>query len=209
MRAAIRVATVGALWGSAFIALAHVHLAPEKSFAPVLGALLWLLACIALARSRPRGQARRLVVTTAAVVVALLAASIMELVVDNTLVPEVLAAIAFLATLQCFAATMAEVSYDLSLHGLEMSWELTGRFLVAVDVASVAVAVAWATNIVERRPKGWFRVTDVDLAPVNTVGRVALALYAIVLAAGAGAFVLSTLRAWSWSREARGTTARS
>jgi hypothetical protein len=200
MRAAIRVATAAALWGSVFVALAQLHITPEKSLAPVIGALLWLLACVAFARARLRGRARRLVVTTAAMVVALLVASIMELLVDNTLVPEVLAAIAFLATLQCFAAAMAEISHDRRLHRREQSWELTGRFLLVVDIASVGVAIGWATNVVERRPSGWFRVTDADLAPVNTPGRVCLALYAIILAAGAGHFVLSTCRASSWAR---------
>jgi len=31
MRAGIRVATASALWGCGFLALAHTHLAPEKS----------------------------------------------------------------------------------------------------------------------------------------------------------------------------------
>src|SRR3954447_4834022 len=123
MRAGIRVATAAALWGFVFIALAHLHVAPEKSLAPVLGAVLWLLACLALARGRPRGQARRLVVTNAGVSVALLGATVVELFAGSSLVPEILGAVAFLATLQCFAATMAEISYDVGLHSQEMDWE--------------------------------------------------------------------------------------
>jgi hypothetical protein len=200
MRAGIRVATAAAFWGLVFVALAQLHIAPEKSLAPTLGAVLWLLACVALARARPRGQARRLVVTTAAVIAAMLAASIMELVVDNALIPEVLGAVAFLAVMQCFAATMAEISYDIGLPRHEMNWERTGRLLVVVDVASLAIAVAWATNLVERRQSGRFRVTDVDLAPVNAAGRIALVVYVLVLATAAGHFVLSTWQAWRWAR---------
>jgi hypothetical protein len=199
MRAGIRVATAAAMWGFFFIAVAHLHIVPERSLAPVLGAFLWLLACVALARGKPRGEARRLVVTTSAVSVALLAACIVELFADNELVPEVLAAISFLATLQCFAATMAEVSYDVGSHVHEMSWEMTGRILVAVDIASVGVAVAWATNLVERRETGRFRVTDVDLAPVGNAGRVVLGLFVVVGAVAAVHFVTSAWRSWSWA----------
>jgi hypothetical protein len=200
MRAGIRVATVAAMWGFVFIALTHLHIVPERSLAPVLGATLWLLACLALARGRPRGQARRLVVTTSAVSVALLAACIVELFADNPLVPEILAAISFLATLQCFAAAMAEVSYDVGSHLHEMSWELTGRILVAVDIVSVGVAAAWATNRVERRPAGRFRVTDVDLAPVGNAGWVVLGLFVVVCALATGSFFWSAWRSWTWAR---------
>jgi hypothetical protein len=200
MRAGIRVATVAAMWGFFFIALAHLHIAEERSLAPALGAFLWLIACLALARGRPRGQARRLVVTTTAVSVALLAACVVELFADNDLVPEILAAISFLATLQCFAATMAEISYDVGSHVHEMSWEHTGRFLVAVDIASVGVAITWATNIVERREAGRFRVTDVDLAPVGNAGRVVLGLFVVVCALATVSFVMSAWRSWRWAR---------
>jgi hypothetical protein len=209
MRAGIRVATASALWGSVFLALAHLHVVPEKSLAPVFGAVLWLFACLALARARPRGQARRLVVTTAAVAAALLAASIVEMTIDKSLVPEILAAVALLATLQCFAATMAEISYDVGLHRYEMSWELTGRFLFAVDIASAAVAVAWALDVVERRSRGRFRVTDVDLAPVNVTGRLCLIAYAALLLAAGAHFALSTWRAYLWARTAEGAPAPS
>jgi hypothetical protein len=201
MRAGIRVATASALWGCGFLALAHTHLTPEKSIAPLIGAALWLLGCVALVRGRPRAQARRLVVTTTAVVVALLVASIMELGAENTLVPEVLAAVAFLATLQCFAATLAEIAFDLRVDRLETTWESTGRFLVVVDAASVVVAAAWAANLVERRQHGAFRVTDIDLAPAGAAGAVLLAVYAAILAVAAGSFVLSAWRTWSWARE--------
>jgi hypothetical protein len=209
MRAGLRIATASALWGSAFLALAHLHVVPEKSLAPVFGAVLWLVACLALARTRPRGQARRLVVTTAAVAVALLAASIIELVIDKPLVPEILAAVALLATMQCFAATMAEISYDLKLHRHEMSWELTGRFLFAVDIASMGVALAWATDLVERRSSGRFRVTDVDLAPVNVAGRACLIAYVAVLAVAGARFALSTGRMFMWARTPEDAPARS
>jgi hypothetical protein len=58
------------------------------------------------------------------------------------------------------------------------------------------VAVAWATDIVERRSSGAFRVSDVDLAPVGTSGRVLLAVFAVVLAAAAVHFLLSAWRTW-------------
>jgi hypothetical protein len=188
------------MWGIAFLAFAHLHLTPEKSVAPVIGALLWLLACYGLVRAQPRGQARRLVVTTTAVVVALVAASVVELIADDALVSETMAAVALLATLQCFAATMAEMSYDLELHGQEMSWALTGRLLVAVDVASVGVAIAWLFNLVERRESGGFRATDVDLAPEIVAGRFVLVVWALVLVAAGAHFLYSTYRTWMWAR---------
>src|SRR5689334_5445503 len=194
MRAGLRIATTTALWAFAFVAAQQLHLAGEKSGAAVVGALLWLLSCVALARGRPRAQARRLVVLTGAVSLAMFAASVLKLVVDNTLVPELIAAVSFLATLQCFAAAMAEITYDLGDHFLEMSWEFTGRLLVVVDVASVGLAIAWATNVVERRSRGRFRVTDVDLGPIHNLGRVVLGLFVVVLVVAGGHFLMSTWR---------------
>src|SRR5262249_46654627 len=156
-----------AFWALAFVAAAQLHLVGEKSIATVLGAIMWLLACVALSRAQPKAQARRLIVLTGAVSLGMLAAALAKLVVDNTLWPEVLTAISFLATLQCFAATLCEIAHDVRAPALERSWITTGRLLVAVDVAAVLVAIAWATNIVERRSRGRFRVTDVDLGPVG------------------------------------------
>src|SRR5689334_3256904 len=151
MRAGLRIATTAAAWGIVFVAVAQLHIVGEKSIATVLGALLWLIACVALARARPRAQARRFIVLTAAVSTGMLVASIAKLVVDNTLWPEVLTAITFLATLQCFAAALCEIGHDLGEPGLERTWVTTGRLLVVVDAAAVLLAIAWAANIVERR----------------------------------------------------------
>jgi hypothetical protein len=200
MRAGIRVALAAATWGFLFVAAVHVHLAPEQSVAPVVGALLWLLACAAIARAGPRGQARRLVVTTAAVTLALLTASAVELIADDVLVPEIVAAVAFLATVQCFAATMAEVTNDLRLGAESASWDRTGRFLVVLDVASVVVAVAWVRDVVERRADGAFRVSDVDLAPVGTFGRVVLGAFVTLAVVAAAHFFVSVWRTWAWAR---------
>jgi hypothetical protein len=71
---------------------------------------------------------------------------------------------------------------------------------VAVDIAGVGVAVAWATNVVERRDAGRFRVTDVDLAPVGNGGRVVLVLFVVVCAAATAHFVMSAWRSWTWAR---------
>jgi hypothetical protein len=169
------------------------------SIVPAAGAVLWLLACVALTKARPGGQLRRLVVLTAAVAGALLIATLATAFVHNTLYADVLTSISFLATLQCFAATMAEFAFDLHEGALERSWENTGRCLVVVDVAAVLVALAWAANVVERRQSGRFRLTAVGLAPVGTSGQVCLVLFALVLAVGAGAFLWSTWLTYAWS----------
>jgi hypothetical protein len=200
MRAGIRIAAFAALGGFAFVSLGHLHLVGNTSPVPAVGAVLWLLSCLSIARANPPGQARRLVVMTLAVAAALLTASIVGLLVNNTLYPDVLASLAFLAILQCFAATIAELAYDLHETELERAWETTGRLLVVVDVASVLLALAWAANVVERRSYGRFRLTEVGLAPVGTSGRLCLAVFTIVAAVGGAHFVLSAWRTWSWAR---------
>jgi hypothetical protein len=202
MRAGLRIATTAAAWGLAFVAAAQLHLVDEKSIATVLGALMWLLACVALSRTQPRAQARRLIVMTAAVSLGMLVAAIAKLMVDNTLWPEVLTAIAFLATLQCFAAALCEIGHDAGDAALERTWITTGRLLVVVDVAAVLLAVAWAANIVERRSRGRFRVTDVDLGPVGNAGRACLAAFVVVLAVVGVHFVVSLWRTRVFAHEA-------
>jgi hypothetical protein len=204
-----RVASLGATFGTAFLLFAHLHLTPEQSIAPVVGALFWLVACHGLARASAGGQARRLVVTTTAVAVTLLAATLVELLADDAVLPEAVAALSFLVTLQCFAATMAEITHEGRLPDLCRSWERTGRVLVAVDGATAVLAVAWATNLVERRDDGALRATDVDLAPVGTIGRVVLVVWALVVALGGAHFLASTYRTWTWARMARDAPAAS
>jgi hypothetical protein len=201
MRAGIRVATAAALWGFAFVACAQLHITPERSVAPVIGAALWLVACVALVPTRPGAKARRLVVATAVGAAVLLAGSAAEVLVDRTLVPEFVAAVGFLATLQCFAATMTELAFDAHDDEREHIWSRAERVLAVVDVASAVVAVAWATNVVERRPRGRFRVTDLDLAPASALGRVVLAVYAVVLAVAATDVVLATVHTWRWAAQ--------
>jgi hypothetical protein len=201
MRAGLRIATTAAAWGIVFVAAAQLHLVGEKSIASTLGALLWLVACVALARARPRAQARRFIVLTGAVASGMLVASIAKLVVDNTLWPEVLTAIAFLATLQCFAAALCEIGHDLGEPALERTWITTGRLLVVIDIATVLLAIAWATNLVERRSRGRFRVTEVSLGPVGNAGRACLAAFVIVLAVVGAHFLVSLWRTRVVARE--------
>ena len=201
MRNALRISAIAAIWAFLFVAIAQIHVLPENSPTTVIGAVLWLFACTAIGRARPHAQARRLVVLTAATAIAMLAAAIAKFLVENTVVPDVIGAIAFVATLQCYAATLAEVTYDIGRHELEATWEMTGRFLIAVDVVGIATAVAWATQIVERRSRGRFRVSDIDLGPVGNPGRVVLGIVVVVCAAASAVFLLSAWRTWSWSRE--------
>jgi hypothetical protein len=201
MRAGLRIATTAAAWGIVFVAAAQLHIVDEKSIATLVGALLWLVACVALARARPRAQARRFIVLTGAVAGGMLIASIAKLVVDNKLWPEVLTAVAFLATLQCFAAALCEIGHDLGDPKLERTWITTGRLLVVVDIASVLLAVAWALNIVERRSRGRFRVTEVSLGPVGNAGRACLAAFVLVLALVGAHFLYSLWLTRSASRE--------
>jgi hypothetical protein len=201
MRAGLRIATTAAAWAIVFVAAAQLHVVDEKSIATLIGALLWLIACVALARARPRAQARRFIVLTGAVAGGMLVASIAKLVVDNRLWPEVLTAIAFLATLQCFAAALCEIGHDVDEPTLERTWITTGRLLVVVDVATVLIAIAWATNIVERRSRGRFRVTEVGLGPVGNQGRACLAAFVLVLAVVGAHFLYSLWVTRRFSRE--------
>ena len=194
MRAGLRIATTAAAWGIVFVAVAQLHIVGEKSIATVLGALLWLVACAALARARPRAQARRYIVLTAALATGMLVASIAIFLVDNTLWPEVLAAITFLATLQCFSAALCEIGHDLGEPALERTWVTTGRLLVVVDVVTVLLTIAWAANLVERRTHGRFRVTQVGLGPVGNAGRACLAAFVLVLAIVGVHFLVSLWR---------------
>jgi hypothetical protein len=201
MRAGLRVATTAVAWSIVFAAATQLHVVGEKSLAMVLSALLWLVACGAIARAQPRAQARRFVVLTAAVAAGMLVASIAELVVDNTLWPEVLAAIALLATLQCFAAALCEIGHDVGDPALERTWITTGRLLVVVDVATLLLAVAWAANIVERRTRGRFRVTGVGLGPVGNTGRACLSAFVLVLAVVGAHFLVSLWRTRVFARD--------
>jgi hypothetical protein len=201
MRAGLRIATTAAAWAIVFVAAAQLHIVGEKSIATTLGALLWLTACAALALARPRAQARRFIVLTGTVATGMLVASVAIFVVDNTLWPEVLTAIAFLATLQCFAAALCEIGHDLGEPVLERSWITTGRLLVVVDVATVLIAIAWGTNVVERRSRGRFRVTQVSLTPVGNAGRACLAAFVLVLAVVGAHFLVSLWRTRMVARE--------
>ncbi len=195
-----------ALGGFLFVAFGQLHLVPDHSPVPAAGAVLWCCAAVALARSKPRGPARRLVVLTAAVTASLLVASLAASFVDNTLYPDVLASLAFLATLQCFAATLAEIASAVDLPALERAWEITGRLLVVVDAASALFAVAWAANLVERRAAGRFRITAVGLVPLGVSGHVVASIFTLVLAVAGASFAWSAWRTWSWARESEPST---
>jgi hypothetical protein len=76
------------------------------------------------------------------------------------------------------------------------------RWFLAFDAATMVLATAWVTGLVERRAHGRFRVSDLDLAPVGNAGWVLLVGYGVFAVVVGLLFLVETARMWAWARAA-------